>query len=142
MNEIELLNSIRKNVEMGIDGIKMVRQYAKKDDFATELSRQMREYQDIHHRASKMLESYDGEAKDVPVLTKMSAEAMSVIKRLKECSDEKIAEEMVRSTTTGYAKLMRELGQYQGSDDALRAFAEMVIATEEQNCEKMKEFLQ
>lgn len=141
MNEIELTNSIRKNVEMGIDGIKMVRQYVKGDDLAFELSDQMREYRDIHQKASEMLEGYGGKAKDVPTLTKLSAEAMGVIKSLSDSSDEKIAEDMVRSTTTGYAKLTRELGQYQGSDDALRAFTEMVIATEEQNCEKMKKFL-
>lgn len=38
MNDEELVNSIRKNVEMGIDGIKMVIQYAKDEKFVDALN--------------------------------------------------------------------------------------------------------
>ncbi len=141
MNEVELTNSIRKNVEMGIDGIKMVRDYAKGDKFSTELSRQMREYQEIHNEADKMLSTYGGKPEDVPAITKISAEAMSKMKRFAQDSDEKIAEDMVRATTTGLAKLTRQLGEYEGSDKKLISFTEKVIKTEETNCEIMKGFL-
>ena len=141
MNEVELTNSIRKNVEMGIDGIKMVRDYAKGDKFSTELSRQMREYQKIHTEADKMLSTYGGKPEDVPAIAKISAEAMSKMKRFAQDSDEKIAEDMVRATTTGLAKLTRQLGEYEGSDKKLINFTEKVIKTEEANCEIMKGFL-
>lgn len=141
MNEEELINSIRKNVEMGIDGIKMVVQYAKDESFVDALNSQMREYQEIYNEADRLLEKVGGEPKDVPAVAKMSAEVMTSIKCMTGGRDAKIAEDMVRGNTTGLAKLTRQLHEYSGCNKDVIDFAGRVIQTEESNCEQMKQYL-
>lgn len=141
MNESELINSIRKNVEMGIDGIKMVTQYAKDEKFVDALNSQMREYQQIYTEADALLAKVGGKPKDVPAVAKMSAEVMSSIKCMTNGQDAKIAEDMVRGNTTGAAKLTRQLHEYEGNNKEVIDFTNRVIQTEENNCEQMKQFL-
>ena len=141
MNETELINSIRKNVEMGIDGIKMVTQYAKDEKFVAALNSQMREYQQIYSEADQLLAKVGGEPKDVPAVAKISAEMMSSIKAMTGGQDAKIAEDMVRGNTTGVAKLTRQLHEYEGGNKEVIDFTNRVIQTEESNCEEMKQFL-
>ena len=141
MNESELINSIRKNVEMGIDGIKMVTQYAKDEKFVDALNSQMREYQQIYSEADALLAKVGGEPKDVPAVAKISAEMMSSIKAMTGGQDAKIAEDMVRGNTTGAAKLTRQLHEYDGANKEVIDFTNRVIQTEESNCEQMKQFL-
>ncbi len=141
MNESELINSIRKNVEMGIDGIKIVTQYAKDEKFIDALNTQMREYQQIYSAADALLAKVGGQPKDVPAVAKISAEMMSSIKAMTGGQDAKIAEDMVRGNTTGAAKLTRQLHEYDGSNKEVIDFTNRVIQTEESNCEQMKQFL-
>lgn len=141
MNESELINSIRKNVEMGIDGIKMVSQYAQDEKFVNALNSQMREYQQIYTEADTLLAKVGGQPKDVPAVAKISAEMMSSIKAMTGGQDAKIAEDMVRGNTTGAAKLTRQLHEYDGSNKEVIDFTNRVIQTEESNCEEMKQFL-
>lgn len=141
MNDEELVNSIRKNVEMGIDGIKMVIQYAKDEKFVDALNSQLNEYQNIYAEADELLKKIGGTPKDVPAMAKISAEFMSSIRCMSAGEDAKIAEDMVRGNTSGFTKLTRQLHEYPGCNKEVIDFANRVIHTEESNCEQMKQFL-
>jgi hypothetical protein len=125
---------------MGIDGIKTVYDYAKGEKFQTALNDQLKEYEDLYRQADELLANYGGEAKDVPATAKISAEIASRFKSMIG-SDERIAENMIRGNITGATKLTRQLREYAGNSEDIRAFAEKVIATEENNSRVMKKYL-
>lgn len=141
MNEIELLNLMRQNLEMGIDGIQMVLPYAKNEGLKQALNRQLDEYRDYYDESDDLLSKHNGKPKDIPVMAKISSEVMGTVKAMTNHSDSKIAEDMVRGTTTGIAKLIRHQGEYRGGDREVNDLCTRLIETEEKNCEEMKQYL-
>ncbi len=140
MTDIELINLIRQNVEMGIDGISMVLSYAKDPQFKKALEEQRSDYRSFYQEADQILNDLRGKPKDVPVLAKISSEMMGTLKSM-SADDSKIAEEMIRGTTTGLAKLTRHLNAYGDGDEKIVSLAKRLIKAEEKNAEVMKAYL-
>ncbi len=140
MTDIKLLNLIRQNVEMGIDGIETVLSHAQNPEFKAALEKQQSRYRAFYREADELLNELRGVPEDVPVLAKISSEVMSNVKTMSG-DDTKIAEEMVRGTTTGIAKLIRHLNEYGEGDPKIISLAKRLIRTEEANAEAMKAYL-
>lgn len=140
MTDIKLLNLIRQNVEMGIDGIETVLPNAQADEFKRALEKQQSEYRAFYREADELLGELRGVPKDIPVIAKISSEVMSNVKT-RSGDDTKIAEEMVRGTTTGVAKLIRHLNEYGEGDQRIVSLAKRLIKAEEANAEAMKAYL-
>ena len=141
MNEIELINHMRQNLEMGIDGIQKVIPYAQSEGFKEALNRQLEEYRGLYHESDNLLCKHQGEPKDIPVMAKISTEVMSTMKAMAYKEDSKIAEDMVRGSSTGIAKLIRQQGDYCGGDKEINDLCTRIIQAEERNCEEMKQYL-
>lgn len=141
MNEIELINHMRQNLEMGIDGIQKVIPYAQSEGFKEALNRQLEEYRGLYHQSDALLYKHQGEPKDIPVMAKISTEVMSTMKAMAYKEDSKIAEDMVRGSSTGIAKLIRQQGDYCGGDREVNDLCTKIIQSEERNCEEMKQYL-
>lgn len=141
MNEIDLINRMRQNLEMGIDGIQKVIPYAQSEGFKEALCRQLNEYRSLYQESDALLMQYQGEPKDVPVMAKISTEVMSTMKAMAYKEDSKIAEDMVRGTATGIAKLMRHQSEYSGTEQAVNDLCSRIIEAEERNSEEMKQYL-
>ncbi len=141
MNEIDLINRMRQNLEMGIEGIEKVIPYATGSEFKSALERQLHGYRNLYNEADALLHKYSGNAKDIPVMAKISTEVMSTMKAMAYKEDSKIAEDMVRGTSTGIAKLMRHQSEYGGKDGAVCDLCNRIIRTEEADCEEMKKYL-
>jgi hypothetical protein len=141
MNEIDLVNHMRQNLEMGIDGIQKVIPYAQSEGFKEALERQLAEYRSLYHESDALLDKHQGKPKDIPVMAKISTEVMSTMKAMAYKEDSKIAEDMVRGTSTGIAKLIRQQGDYCGGDKEINDLCTRIIAAEERNCEEMKQYL-
>lgn len=141
MNEIDLLNRMRQNLEMGIDGIQKVIPYAKNEKFKEALNRQLDEYRGLYRESNDLLAKHQGEPKDVPAMAKISTEVMSTVKAMGYKEDSKIAEDMVRGTATGIAKLLRHQGEYTGSDQEVSKLCTRIVKAEEKNSEEMKQYL-
>ena len=141
MNEIDLINHMRQNLEMGIDGIQKVIPYAQSEGFKEALNRQLADYRELYRESDNLLIKHQGEPKDIPVMAKISSEVMSTMKAMAYKEDSKIAEDMVRGSSTGIAKLIRQQGDYCGGDKEVNDLCTRIIQTEEQNCEEMKQYL-
>lgn len=141
MNEIDLLNRMRQNLEMGIDGIKKVIPYAQNEGFKEALNRQLTEYQGLYRESNDLLAKHQGEEKDIPVMAKISTEVMTTVKAMAYKEDSKIAEDMVRGTATGIAKLIRHQGEYGEGDKEVNDLCARIIKAEEKNSEEMKQYL-
>ena len=60
LTETELLNFVRQNVEMGVDGIKLVIDDISDADFISELHHELSEYDRIYNAADSLLEEIGG----------------------------------------------------------------------------------
>ena len=141
MDSIELINLMRQNLEMGIDGIKKVIPYARGEGFKEALERQLNEYEGLNREADSLLAKHQGEPENIPVMAKISTEVMSTMKAMAYKEDAKIAEDMVRGTATGIAKLIRHQSEYGTGDAEVSALCARIIAAEERNTEEMKQYL-
>ena len=139
LKEIEILNFIRQNVQMGIDGIKLVIDDTDEKDFYKELERELNEYNEVYNEADSLLEEIGGEREDVNAAEKIASHLTARVKKLNG-STSKIAESMIQGSTMGVTKLIRHINQYNGDEKVLK-IAEKLVKTEEQNIENLKKFL-
>ncbi len=140
LSDSKMLNYIRQNVEMGIDGIDMVKEHANDPKFRDLLIEQRGDYEKFFAECDKMLRSLDDEAEDLPVMAKMASEFMTTMKNLVERSDSSIAEDMMKGTNTGIIKLNEHLNDFEG-DPKIKEMTKRLLTVEERNIDALKKFL-
>lgn len=139
LKESELLNYIRQNAQMGIDGIKLVIDDAENKEFYSELNRQMDEYNEIYSQADSLLEEIGGEKEDVKAASRIAAHLSGRLKTLNG-STSKIAENMIQGSTNGVTKIIKHMNEYDGDRRALE-IADKLRKFEENNVERLKAYL-
>lgn len=139
ISDSELLNFVRQNIQMGIDGIKLVIDDSDSEEFTAELESQIKEYDEIYSEADMLLERINGEKQDVNAAVKIAAHLSGKMKSLSG-SVSKIAESMIQGSTMGVTKLIKHLNEFNGSDD-VKNIAKRLIKTEERNIETLKNYL-
>lgn len=139
INDSQLLNFVRQNIQMGIDGIKLVIDDTVSEDFKAELKNQMEEYDDIYAKAEDMVEELGVERHDVNAAAKIAAHLSGKMKTMSG-STSKIAESMIQGTTMGVTKLIKHMNEFNGSDTVLN-LAKKLISVEERNIETLKKYL-
>lgn len=141
MNDNELLAFISKNSLMGVIGINAVSPYAQSREMKRELNSQRREYGRIYKSASKAIKSHNGQQTRInPYVRKMS-DMMCRIKLKREHSDSKIAEMMIEGSAMGVSKIIKHKRGYSGDNRRIKALANKLLKTEENNINSMKAFL-
>lgn len=139
LKETEILNAIRQNVEMGIDGINIVIDNVDDKDFYAELKRELKEYKEIYYEADCLLDDIGGEKSDVKATAKIAAHLSGKVK-IRNGSTSKIAESMIEGSTMGVTKIIKHINDYAKDDRALE-IAKKLLLTEENNIEQLKKFL-
>lgn len=139
IKESELLNFIRQNTQMGIDGIKLVIDDTDDKDFYDELNRQISEYNDIFNEADSLLEEVGGEKEDISAAVKIATHLSGRMKTYRGTTS-KIAESMIQGSTMGITKIIKHMNEYTGNDKVLKV-AERLLKTEENNVEQLKKYL-
>lgn len=135
----QLLNYVRQNLQMGIDGIKVVIDDSESEAFTALLKRQMEEYDDIYAEADRLLEAVGGEKQDVNAAVKIATHLTGKMKTLSG-STSKIAESMIQGSTMGVTKLIKHINEFEGSENVLN-LAKKLVETEESNIEELKKYL-
>lgn len=139
IENVEMLNLIRQNIQMGIDGIKLVIDDTDSEAFKSELKRQWQEYDDIYSEADNLLEALGGEKQDVNAAVKIATHLSGKMKSMSG-SVSKIAESMIQGSTMGVTKLIQHLNDYMG-DERIKSIAKRLVETEENNIETLKQYL-
>lgn len=143
MNEnIELLNYIHKNAEMGQDSIDDLLSIVDDPKFKTMLSRQFKEYKNIFDESEKLLKDYNAEIKNVNPIHKIEGNIMLKIKTLNDKSPRNISEMLIQGSTMGTIKMTKRLNQYKNKVDSnVYSLGKKLLRTEEHNIEDCKAFL-
>ena len=141
LSENQLLNHIYQTAEMGQDGIRTVLKYAQEPGLVKALNSQLAEYQHIQNAAGAMHHARGELPKDIGPVARLSSEAMTAVKSLTDRSASNIAQMMIQGSTMGVTKSLRTLRDCQLKDPKVKALADKLLKTEQDNIEEMKGFL-
>lgn len=140
--EIQMLDSIHKNADMGMNSLSHILDMTEDVAFVRVIKRQLLEYQEAWKKSGQMLRMRGKESgKDAPVMTKMMANMMSSLKNMADSSTSKLAEMVLKGNQMGVTELTKEVHSYDGKDQEVLEFARKQLAREELNVEEIKKFL-
>ena len=140
MNDNEFLNLISKNAEMGKVGIDSIIDYTHDERMKEALRVQAKEYDKIYAEATEMLKARNAKIEHLSPMAKIGSEMTSAMKTMTDHSTAKIAEMMIQGSTMGVTKLMKNRGEYSGTDDDILGLSDKLLSTEERNIKTMKGF--
>ena len=139
ISDSEMLNYVRQNTEMGIDGIKVVLKHTKDNDLRRVLMNQETEYRSIYEQADHMLHERNETTDDLNPMSKMAVKMSDMMKEMTAQTTEKIAESMIKGSTMGITKIVKQMSEYDG-DVEIKKLAQRLKSTEENNIEQLKPF--
>ena len=141
MNDQEMLLSICKTTEMGVDSIKDLLQYIKEPEICKAMREQKEEYHTIYANAHSMLSARGLQPRDVSRMAKMGASMAIRAETMGNRTASKAAQLLIKGNTTGMTKSIKNIKRYNGNDEQVRLLATRLLRTEQANIEQMKSFL-
>ena len=136
----EMLRYIYETSDMGCYGIQSILDTAGEGPFHDALQEQLTEYARLREEADGRLRRRGIAPEGVGAMAKLSSRMMSGLKTLTDRSPSHIAEMMIEGNTMGMTKSIQHLHDYKEKDD-IRALANQLLKTEENNIRQMKQFL-
>lgn len=140
-NDLEFLNFISKNSEMGFSSIKDLYDEVNSEEFREILKKQKEKYEEIYNEASELIDNYDEEQKGVTSMEKFTSYIMIKMNLLTDKSINHIAEMMIKGSNMGIIDIRKKLNTYKDIDKKVKKLGERLLETEENNIEELKPFL-
>lgn len=140
-NDLEFLNFISKNSEMGFSSIKDLYDEVDSEEFREILKKQKEKYEEIYNEASELIDNYDEEQKGVTSMEKFTSYIMIKMNLLTDKSINHIAEMMIKGSNMGIIDIRKKLNTYKDIDKRVKKLGEKLLETEENNIEELKPFL-
>ena len=137
----EMLRYIYETSDMGCYGIQSILDTAGEGPFHDALQEQLTEYARLREEADGRLRRRGITPEGVGAMAKLSSRMMSGLKTLTDRSPSHIAEMLIQGSTMGVVDMTKRLKEYTCASDEVRALAQKLLETEQQNIETMKGFL-
>ena len=142
INDVEMLNYILQNAEMGCHGIKNVRKGVKNSAAVDSvLCEQLVRYGKIYHVANTMLRSRGAEAQHISPVAKTMTKIAAQRDLHRDPSPSHDAEMMIKGNTMGVNKMVQHLRNYDRNDRNVTLLAKKMIDTEEEHIKEMRAFI-
>lgn len=138
---IEFLNYIHQNAEMGIETIRQLVGISKNNNFKATLQYQYKEYKAIFDETEQKLKSFQKEPKDISPASKISAHVMIDMKTLMDKSPSHISEMIIQGSTMGIIDMTKKIKEYSGADEDVMNLAHRLLEFEQRNVEEYKKYL-
>jgi len=140
-SNIEFLNYIHQNAEMGKTTINQLLGIVDDILFKQKLESQLREYNEIFDIASKKIEQSQKESKSIGMVSKLKSYVMINISTLTNKTPSHIAEMMIQGSTMGIIDITKNLKEYADADTSITTLGKRLLKFEQENVEEMKKFL-
>lgn len=140
-NNIEFLNYISKNAEMGSTSIKDLIDEVDDEEFKKILKQQIDKYENIYKEANQLLDNYNEEQKEINPVQKFTSYIMIKMSLLKGKSTSHIAEIMMKGSNMGIIDIEKKLNSFDNLDKKVNYLGEKLLKTEENNIEQLKPYL-
>ena len=134
MNDIEMLNCIAQNAEMGCQGVTAIRK-------RVVLCNQLARYGKIYHAAGTMLRSRGESVKHISPIAKTMTRYSAGIDLKRDSSPSHVAEMMIKGNTMGVNKLVRSLREYDRNDSNITLLAKKLLDAEEEHIRELRAFI-
>ena len=138
---VELLNYIYQNAEMGKQTIPQLLEATEDGEFRKLLQGQLREYQEIWESAAAMIREENGEAKGLNAMAKISSYLSTSFNTMIDKTSSHMAEMMIQGSTMGVVEITQKIKKYSDADSGVLALAHKLLKTEERNVEELKKYL-
>ena len=141
--DAELLQDIYSNVKMGSDSIINLLPKIKDDALKNCMTSQLDQYEKYAQKARTQLLSKGVEPKEVNPVSKLGAKIGMEMKSMQDSTTSHMAEMMVQGSTMDVTDLLQKVSAYEDSPECRESvkLAKEIVAFEENNIEKMKQFL-
>lgn len=140
-NNVEFLNYVSKNAEMGSTSIKNLIDVVDGEKFREVLKNQIDEYEKIYKEANKLLDNYNEEQKETNPLQKFTSYIMIKMNLLTDKSTNHIAEMMMKGSNMGIIDIEKKLNSFDNLDKNVNYLGEKLLKAEENNIEQLKPYL-
>ena len=141
LQDVEMLNYVYQNAEMGRDALTQLIQITNDTKFRKTMEAQLNEYQNVFDSAEKMIQERNEQAKGVGPMAKISSRLMVNAKTMMDSSPSKMAQMLIQGSTMGVVEVTRHMKDYDGSDERVNDISQKLLRTEQQNIEEMKKYL-
>jgi len=138
---MELLNYIYQNAQMGTSTIEQLLGIAQDEAFQRQLQSQYDEYKDITGQAKKLLRDNGCDEKGLSAFEKARTYLMINMQTLADKSSSHIAEMMIIGSNMGVIDAIKNSGKYRHADAEILGLMEKLRITEENNINALKAFL-
>ncbi len=141
--DAELLQDIYSNVKMGSESIINLLPKIKNDDMKMFMTSQLDQYEKYAQDVKKQLVSQGVEPKEPNPVSKLGAKIGMEMKSMQDSTTSHMAEMMVQGSTMDVTDLLQKVSIYEKCPECKNSvsLAKEIVAFEERNIEKMKEFL-
>jgi len=141
LEEVDFLQFIYKNAEMGIVGINNIIVKVKDENLEDVLKNEKQEYENICRESESILKKYGKSNEEIGVMAKVSSKVMSEMSMLKDDSMENIAKMMIEGTNKGIIEITEKINAYDNSDAEIIVLANKFKDVLENNIEELKKYL-
>ena len=141
MNDIEMLNSILQNAEMGCQGITSVRRRNKNRAVDNVLCTQLMRYGKIYSVANSMLKSRGEQARHISPIAKTMTRFSAQRDLSRDPSASHIAEMMIKGNTMGVNKMVQNLRDYDRGNPNITLLAKKMLDAEEEHIRELRAFI-
>jgi len=138
---VELLNYIFQNSQMGLDTISQLLKIVKDEEFKKNLQFQVAEYGNINSAAIEKLHQNGCEAKELGKLTKISTYMLINMKTLTDKTTSHIAEMLISGSTMGIIEATKNIKEYNNAEKSILDLVDRLLKFEQNNVEQLKKFL-
>lgn len=139
--DIELLQFIRQNAQMGTVTLSALADMLGEGSMKSAVQKQLAEYQFVFDVAGRKLDSAAAEAKDVSPMMQTAATAMLNIQSITDKSESHIAEMVIVGSTRGVIQTTRRIRDYKNADVDVVNLAYRLLSIEKNNIDDLKHFL-
>jgi len=140
-NNVDFLNYIIKNAEMGISSTTEIITIVHDPDFKNLLLGQIEEYQDIYNLANELLEEYKEDKKDISNLEKITSYIILKLNLVVDKSTSNIAEIMMKESNMGIIDIEKKLNSYNEISKNVEKLGRKILKIEEKKVKNLKQFL-
>lgn len=141
--DLQFLQDIYSNVKMGSDSIINLLPKVNDDEMKSFMTAQLDQYEKYATDIKSQLIANGVQPKEPSAVSKLSAKIGMEMKSMQDGTTSHMAEMMVQGSTMDVTDLLQKVNAYEKYDECKSSvkLAKEIVAFEEKNIEKMKEFL-
>lgn len=140
--DAEMLNFIYQNSQMGVETLNQLIPMIDNEAFKKRIEAQLKEYEQIHEEAKKLLNRHGYDEKGIGALEKIMAYLMIDMKTLMDKSSSHIADMLIQGSNMGIIDAVKRINQYEKeAEKEVTALMKRLLKFEENNVERLKEAL-